>query len=115
MNIKKQIRLEFDDLVTRNLSYWVEKTGSKTAALWRLRNAAIESVCRKYDNCRPIALYHGNPVIDRVRCEDRARHYGVPIGAAVNTYYKRRADYNCQMASFMRLARSTALTMELVK
>jgi len=115
MNIKKQIRLEFDSLVARNLAYWTEKTGSKKAALWRLRNAAIESVCRTYDNSRPITLYHGNPVIDRVRCEDRARHYGVPIGSVVNTYHKRRADYNCRMANFMRLARSTALTMELVK
>ncbi len=115
MNIKKQIRLEFDSLVARNLSYWMEKTGSKTAALWRLRNAAIEAVCRNYDNSRPIALYHGNPVLDRVRCEDRARHYGVPIGAVVNTYHTRRADYNLQMASFVRLARSTALTMELVE
>ena len=109
MNINKKLRESFDSLKALNLSYWTEKTGSKSAAMWRMRNAAIDGVVRDWVDSYPEELFYPELIEDRATSEDRAQHYGVKIGDVINTYYLARDDYNSLLAAFKAQVRSETL------
>ncbi len=111
MNIKKNLTRRFESHKERNLEFWTMRTGSEKAALFRLRNAAIDEVVRSYDRSNPAFLYHSKPIHDVIESEDRANHYGLPIGTTLNTYYRKRNNYNSRLAEFKASVRSESLGM----
>ncbi len=111
MNINKQLRISFKENMENNFEFWTEKKGSKRAAMFRLRNAAIEKVVSNWIGSYPSKLFYPEPIEDIATSEDRAIHYGVSVGAVVNTYYLARDDYNSRLAEFKARVRSEALGM----
>lgn len=108
-NIDEHYQAALSDYTDRNLTFWTEKLGSEKGARFRLRNAAIDRVCREYTAGFPLTLYKPRWYQDVIKDAIRAEHYGKEEGHVLRSSRNPREDYRDGLAVFKAKVRQVAL------
>lgn len=121
-----RIVIDVDYLDTHSISqklyrndYYKDNVGS-----FEYYNFDIENYdCGNVKVIWKLRLYKNTPINDTIQCEDRAKHYGVPIGTIIGTRNSKQTigtitletPYTCEGSSKRRWYTSIIFTQEMLE